>query len=412
MLFRKRGALVACVVAAVMVAGCGIGVAQEQAGVGQLPGVSQAGPGVASSGTRQPVYDVACLSALRCEAVGAAGTILATTDGGRKWRAQANPLSGSATPLYAIACVAPSSCYVIARPDTILITHDGGATWIRHVLPVGVSGTTLTDQACLPIYATISGRPSECRLGLLDIACVSASTCYAVSTTPRAYDINPLPKGPHAAPSSIWLTRDGGARWTRQSIPPGVACNGDCTGLFGYPLEWVTCLSSGLCLAGGSNALGCGHCGFAYAVLVTHGPGQPWACAQSTPMCGGGPDVADCPTSTGCYGVQSTNVFAEGTVSVLRSTDGGANWGQIGPQLGWTRSVLNDIACPTALTCYLAGSGGSIARITYGTRLAAQHSPTQSDLFGIGCFGPAICYAVGDNGTIVSLSSGGWERSR
>jgi hypothetical protein len=35
-------------------------------------------------------------------------------------------------------------------------------------------------------------------------------------------------QGPHPAASSIWLTRDGGASWTAQSIPPGAACNGDC----------------------------------------------------------------------------------------------------------------------------------------------------------------------------------------
>ena len=106
------------------------------------------------------LYDVACLSALRCEAVGAAGTILSTGDGGRTWRAQANPLRGSSTPLYAIACAAPSSCYVIARPDTIVVTHDGGASWSRHVLPVGVSGADLTDQACLSGYAILA---TSCR---------------------------------------------------------------------------------------------------------------------------------------------------------------------------------------------------------------------------------------------------------
>src|SRR5271169_546075 len=84
---------------------------------------------------------------------------------------------------------------------------------------------------------------------------------------------------PRAPPSSIWLTRDGGASWTRQSVPPGVACNGDCAPrlVYPYPLEWVTCLSSGLCQAGGGHLLG-GHLGFADAVLVTRGPGRPWAC--------------------------------------------------------------------------------------------------------------------------------------
>jgi hypothetical protein len=347
---------------------------------------------------------VACLSALRCEAVGAAGTIVATADGGRTWRAQANPLRGSSAVLYAISCVAPSSCYVVARPDIILVTHDGGASWSRHVLPVGVSGPPLTDQACLPSYTPISGRPALCRLGLLDIACVSARVCYAVATAPPAYDTaEPIPKGPHPAASSIWLTRDGGAKWTRQSIPAGVPCNGDCSpGLYGYPLEWVTCLSSGLCRAGGGALLACGHCGFAYAALVTHGPGRPWTC---TGACGGGPDAADCPTSRGCYGVQSTNPFGP-AIFVGRSVNGGANWLTVGPAQGWSRSVLNAVTCPAALTCYLAGMAGSrasIARITGGTTLTAQRTPAARALYGIGCAGPAACYAVGDHGTILAL---------
>ncbi len=388
--------------AAVVLAGCGGGRVGGQARAGA--GMWQGEP----SGTSQRLYGVACLSALRCEAVGAAGTILATVDGGRTWQAQANPLRGSSTALYAIACVAPSSCYVIARPDTILVTHDGGASWSRHVLPVGVSGGDLTDQACLPPYAPIAGRPALCRLGLLDIACASARVCYAVATAPPAYDNSaPVPKAPHAAPSSIWLTRDGGASWTSQSVPLGVACNGECeSGLYGYPLEWVSCLSSGLCWAGGGDLMACGHCGFAYAVLVTHGPGQPWICVSSAlPGCGSGLDAADCPASKACYGIQSTNPFGgpNGGINVYQSTDGGAHWVSVGPVQGWSSSVLNAITCPAALTCYLAGSGGSIARITNGTTLTAQHTATTRDLYGIACAGPATCYAVGDDGTILAL---------
>jgi len=350
------------------------------------------------------LYDVACLSALRCEAVGTAGTIVATADGGRTWRQQANPLRGSAKTLYQIACVAPGSCYVIARPDTVLVTHNGGATWNRHVLPVGVSGTNLTDQACLTAYTPgLIGRYPLCRLGLLDIACVSARVCYAVSTAPQAYGTSPVPRTPHAPPGSIWMTRDGGASWTRQSVPPGVACNGDCNpGLvYPYPLEWVTCLSSRLCRARGGHLLG-GHLGFAYAVLVTHGPGRPWACTQSAATCTDlAPDAVGCPASTRCYGVDSTNPFSEPASLVFRSAGGRAGWQQVGPN--WTRSVLNDIACPAALTCYLAGTRGSVARITNGTALAAQRSPTARNLYGIGCAGPRTCYAVGDRGTILAL---------
>jgi Photosynthesis system II assembly factor YCF48 len=415
MLFMKNGGPVARLLArtavcfgaaAVVLTGCAAGSVAQQATAGRstsAAGSSQAAPGgwrTENSGTRQRLYDVACLSALRCEAVGAAGTIVATVNGGRTWRAQANPLRGSSTPLYQITCVAPSTCYVIARPNTILVTHNGGASWSRHVLSVGVSGNNLTDQACLPGYAPISGRPAECRLGLLDTACISASVCYAISTAPLAYDVNPIPKT--SAPSSVWLTRNGGATWSRQSIPPGVPCDGDCQpGIYGYPLEWVSCLSSGLCRAGGGHVLDCGHCGFAYAVLATRGPGTPWTCT-SAGCATVAPDAAVCPTSARCYGVQSTNPFGgpTGGVNVLRSTNGGANWDQIGPAQGWP-SVLNDIACPATLTCYLAGSHGSIAKITNGTTVTAQRTPTVRDLYGIGCT-CSICYAVGDKGTILA----------
>jgi photosystem II stability/assembly factor-like uncharacterized protein len=382
-----------CCAAVLMLAGCGGGSAGSQAGSGVWR--------TETSGTQHRLYDVACLSALRCVAVGEAGTIVSTADGGTTWRAQVNPLHGSSNALYGIACIAPSSCYVIARPDTILVTHDGGADWSSHVLDVGASGSNLTDDACLPDYTPISGRPALCRLGLLDIACVSARVCYAVATAPPAYDHNPMPKTAHSAPSSIWMTRDGGASWTSQPLPQGVACNGDCAdGLYGYPLVWVSCLSSGLCRAGGGHVLGCGHCGFAYAVLVTRGAGLGWACAESAAACTTiSPDAADCPGSSTCYGIQSTNPFGPAN-SVVRSTDGGADWVQTGPD--WTTSVLNDIACAAALTCYIAGSRGTIARMTNGSNLTAEPTPTTSDLFGIGCAGPAICYAVGDNGTILA----------
>jgi hypothetical protein len=226
-----RAAAVWLCAAAVLLAGCG-----SAGGAG--PGASgTGGSGVTSgawraqtSGTQQRLYAVACLSALRCEAVGAAGTIVSTGDGGATWRAQANPLQGSAKILYRIACQAPSSCYVIARPDTILVTHDGGASWTSHVLP-DAGAASLTDQACLEGNGpNIRGRPAPCRLGLLDIACVSARICYAVATAPAGYFYSPV-SGPHPAgpPNSIWMSSDGGTSWARQSVPSGVGCTeGDC----------------------------------------------------------------------------------------------------------------------------------------------------------------------------------------
>ena len=388
---RRRQAGLICAVVALLTACCG------GASGNPVPGTWH----TESSGTRQSLYGVACLDDLRCEAVGAAGTILATADGGRTWQAQPNPLQGSSTELYSIACVAPSSCYAVGRPDTILVTHDGGATWTSHLLPIGVSGSDLTDTACLPQYTPISGRSALCRLGLLDIACLDAGRCYAVATTPAAYGTNTVPRTATAA-SSVWMTGDGGVTWSQQPLPPGVACDGDCNGsLYPYPLVWISCPSGGPCRAGGSHVI-CGHCGFAYAVLVARDPAMAWACVEAAAPCTGlAPDAADCPDSTTCYGVQSTNPFGNEN-TVFQSTDGGDQWTQVGSN--WGTSVLNAISCPSTSTCYVAGTAGSVAQVAGATSLSAESTPTRSDLHGIACTGTSTCIAVGDQGTILTRS--------
>jgi hypothetical protein len=358
------------------------------------------------------LYAVACLSALRCEAVGAAGTIVSTGDGGATWRAQPNPLRGSSKILYRIACVAPSSCYVIARPDTILVTHDGGATWSSHVLPLPGVGASLASRACPPGPAS-GPAVQPCRLGLLDIACVSASACYAVATAPAGYFYTPIPvPGQAGPPNAIWMTRDGGASWTRQPIPPGVGCvEGDCgSQLFPYPLEWVSCLSSGLCRAGGGYFVG-GNSGIIYAVLASARPGAPWTmltCTQPPAPCTNAlatekpaptgaafsPDAGVCPTSARCYGVAA--MTGNG---VNWSADGGRYW--LGGPSG-ASSIRNAIACPAARTCYTAGDRGTITRTTNGTAWGADGHPATRDLYGITCADAVTCYAVGDGGTIVA----------
>src|SRR5215472_7213202 len=129
------------------------------------------------SGTTSTLYDVGCLSASRCFAVGDIGTLLATTDGGSTWSREASP---AGAPLYRIACAPPASCYVIARPDTILVTHDAGAHWAARPLPVHVPGLSL--KGCVVGDASAPQGENPCRLGLLDISCPNARTCYAVAT--------------------------------------------------------------------------------------------------------------------------------------------------------------------------------------------------------------------------------------
>jgi photosystem II stability/assembly factor-like uncharacterized protein len=352
------------------------------------------------SGTTSTLYDIGCLTASRCFAVGDAGTLLATTDDGRTWHREASP---TGAPLYRIACAPPASCYVIARPGTILVTHDAGAHWAARALAVNVPGLAL--PGCVIGDAPQGETP--CRLGLLDISCPSALTCYAVTTAPSGYDSNPISQTPGAGPgSSLWLTQDGGATWTRQPIPPGVVCDGDCSEPYRYPLEWVSCAPSGPCWAGGNQLVG-SHEGFASALLVTPAPGGSWrlepGCPASGPCSEPVTDVGACPTGAGCYAVNNSNPFGDGssTVSIYTAT------GQNGPSVTVPAGhVLTDIACPAARTCYTVGAGGVILRTTNGTSFTPIKTLTRESLNGITCVTASACYAVGAAGTIEALHEG------
>ena len=358
------------------------------------------------SGTTSTLYDVGCLSASHCFAVGAlsaghGGTLLATTDGGRTWHHQAIP---TGAPLYRIACAPPASCYAIARPDTVVMTHDAGAHWTRRTLPIHVPGLSLAG--CVIGDGTSPQGEMPCRLGLLDISCPSASTCYAVATAASGWDTDPVSPGSGAAPgSSLWLTRNSGATWTRQPIPSGVVCNGDCSQPYRYPLEWVSCAPSGPCWAGGNQLIG-SHEGFASALLVTPAPGRSWrlepGCSANNPCSEPPTDLGSCPDSTGCYAVNNSNPFGDGSSTVGFYTATGRN----GPGVTVPAGLyITDITCPAARTCYTAGAGGTITRTTNGTRFAKVKTPVRLNLNGITCITTAACYAVGADGAIEAYNA-------
>ena len=353
------------------------------------------------SGTTRTLYDAGCLTASRCFAVGDAGTLLATTNGGRTWHRQTSPVRA---PLYRVACAPPASCYVIARPGTILVTHDAGAHWAARALPVHVPGLAL--PGCAVGIPTAPQGETPCRLGLLDISCPSARTCYAVATNPSGYDTEPISRTRAGPGSSLWLTRNGGATWTRQPIPSGVVCNGDCNNVrYGYPLEWVSCAPSGPCWAGGNQLVG-GHEGFASALLVTPAPGRPWrlepGCPARGPCSEPVTDVGACPASSRCYAVNNSSPFADGSTVTIYTAAGQPGPGVTVP----TGLVINDIACPATRTCYTAGTKGIITRTTSGTRFAPVKAPARKNLNGITCVTPCACYAVGAAGTIEALRAG------
>ena len=82
-----------------------------------------------TSGTTQALHGIHFVNAKVGWAVGAAGTILSSLDGGTTWIQQS---SGVSETLQAVHFVDASSGWAIGDAGTIIHTTDGGQIWVRQ----------------------------------------------------------------------------------------------------------------------------------------------------------------------------------------------------------------------------------------------------------------------------------------
>ena len=264
-----------------------------------------------------------------CFAVGVAGTILSTTNGGANWNPQA---SGTTNQLNGISCPSSSACYAVGSLTSSLGTIDGGAHWNPQ------------------------GAIAE---SLLAVTCPSVTTCYAVGTkihvttdngvtwTDTTADVSNYNAISCATTTVCTAVRNNGAESTADGSTWGLhAVNGDLVG--------VSCPSTTTCVAGGAGPLGAG------AIYRTTDAGAtPWqfvAPSGTTSSIG----AVSCPTTTTC--------FAGSGQSVLRTTNGGLGWYSI---LTTGSTSIAAISCPSATVCFAAGpasccSGATIMATTDG----------------------------------------------
>ncbi|HXX90741.1 MAG TPA: YCF48-related protein [Acidimicrobiales bacterium] len=165
-----------------------------------------------TSGTANPLDGVSFVDAAHGWAVGASGTIVATTDGGASWSTQT---SGTANALAGVSFVDAAHGWAVGLGGTILSTTDGGATWspqasgtannlcgvsfvdAAHGWAVGASGTILatTDGG-----GTWSPQASGTANTLAGVSFVDAAHGWAAGGA-----------------GTIVATTDGGATWSPQA---------------------------------------------------------------------------------------------------------------------------------------------------------------------------------------------------
>lgn len=160
-------------------------------------------------------FDVLCVSVEVCYATGVPGWIAKTSDGGKTWVQQTNPLWNAdpnrpaSTTLRAIACTDAADCVIVGQAcphgaftcsgdqmeSAILTTHDGGKHWIDH-----------SAQFPVQSYPSFFGSPI-----LLGVGC-NGRLCLAVGEG-----------------GTIVASQDGGNTWHRQTSSTdnwltGVSC--------------------------------------------------------------------------------------------------------------------------------------------------------------------------------------------
>lgn len=315
-----------------------------------------------------------CVNASRCWALGSTvgvggapngAAIIATTDGGARWRTQVIPptvgyLSG-------IACSDAHDCTAVgqAAPNgqaVIIATTDGGATWTQVPTPPGILDLSAvscqSDHQCIAIGSTAGGDVAlvsastgsawtqggalpATMSSATGISCSDDRTCWVTAQTVLNLD--------HVA-GAVALTTDGGSQWATATTPPGLgALNGiSClagspTGNGAFPTTTTTTTTTS-------------------ATAVSPAPPSTAAPSTTTPPASSSTTAPTAPV-VGVAGVRCTVVGTTATSLVaarsghgliLTTDNGGATW--TNQSVTPTSASLVGVSCPAIGSCVAVGS--------------------------------------------------------
>lgn len=296
---------------------------------------------------------VACTAALQCVAVGAYVDTSGNTEGalvtgsGNSWTAAEAPLPKDAAtdPIVSLNSVACSSTACVAGG---FYTDSSGAK--EGLLLTGSGSSWTATRAPLPASAAASPHA-----GVSSVSCLPANPCVAAGFyTDKSDNIRGL------------LLTGSGTSWTaaRAPAPPDEATDDS-----GYLLGPVTCGSASACVAVGSYGTS-----NAYQGMLVSGSGTSWTATQA-PLPLGAPAIpavqlssVTCPTEPDCVaiGYYNDNTNPNSPAAGLFLAGSGTSWTptqapEPSNSAGFTSYSPNNVACPSASSCYAVGAMGNSA---------------------------------------------------
>ncbi|MCU7497989.1 MAG: YCF48-related protein [Bacteroidota bacterium] len=330
----------------------------------------------------EDLYDVKFMDSDTGYVVGGKGTVLKTKDGGKTWT---STNTGTGTN-YKVFIVNAKDVF-IANGTTgkkLMKSNDYGTTWVNSA-PTGLTNNvysvTFTDSATgfmgtsnNDIYKTVDGGATWTKQGgaatsinINDILFTSKATGYAVD-----------------AKGSVFATSDSGKTWTSTKIPLQKfnAVDGDTNAIF--------------------------IAGTAGTILKSADKGKTWNAKYTAITQQYLRQVTFVDDNTG-YACGGSAVAADSLGFILKTTDGGKNWGVLSDQF---KVQLYSFAIVTPDVWCAVGAGNGLFRsIDAGKNWTKVTSPVTGVatmvFYSVAFGGKDTGYAVGNSGKMVKTIDGG-----
>ncbi len=362
------------------------------------------------SGTSADLWGVHFVDDQNGAAVGSNGTVLRTTDGGESWIERSG---GTTNTLRAVRFTGPTTGIAVEDLGRIIKTTDGGDTW-QQITIAGTAGLC-------GVYFSDSERGTAVGINGRILRTVDGGTNWQPQnsgTTQHLYGVFFLDaqRGIAVGTGGVILrTLDGGDSWTgltTGTFQPLYGVNfadslhGMAVGLPGTNYHTTDGGTSWFSRSSGTtnflwqsafrdadNGIAVGNNG---AIMVTTNGGVHWE-SQSTG------------TSTTLLGVSFSDMQRGTAVGdlglILRTTNGGSTWAS---QASGTSRTLWGVSFPDATSGFAVGNSGTILRTTNGGGTwAPQTSGTVSQLLAVSAADANTAMVVGNGGVILRTTDGG-----